>query len=717
MNRVAALAEDRRSVRTGRERLQTADFLGPRRLLAGSLLAATLMLAAACGGGGGTTAVSSSPTPEGGSDTPAVLLPPPNPESGPEAIGVFAGFTGDRGWTVTGLEGGSDGGGGIGGGADGGGGVGAGGSLGQFRNALVYATLDDGTRLGPATTDPITGLVTIRPGRTYAGSLLVELIGQGGSEYFDEAKNAWVAFPAGQKLRAHVPAIRANIGLTPFSEAAVGHADADRQLSQLPPAQRARESNERIRLLLNGQLPAVQAVADLTLLPVLINADSGKGALPDTPAGRYGAVIAAFTVAASQFNPALAAPGLSIATQLAKDLVDARLDGAGSDGGSLAPTGQQAYVPTELPGRLVASLDTVNRRFGPDVGSLPAPQTVGFGGYVAAQSAFTARLMSDGSVLVRSASGAPEAPLPVEPTIPSTALAATALFSDGQAMLVRRVDGSVQAVGTNPIDNFGSAPAAFRFGVAEPTVTTTPVAVAGPLSQPDGATEIVFGSSHLLARTIGGKALAWGSNDAYQLGLEESGSYLAPQTVPLSGEVRSVAASIDFSLALFADGRVFSWGTERQGALGRGPNVLFLALPGPVQVAGGGDLTGTVSIVASGASALAVRSDGSVWGWGLASQGLLGDEAASFRYLAAPVKSLSAVRKIVPVQGGAVALDESGAVFYWGLGADRESRVLPARLADLPPIRDLQRRDAGAVVALGFKDDVVVIGAFGTITK
>ena len=121
-------------------------------------------------------------------------------------------------------------------------------------------------------------MVTIRPGRSYAGSLVVELIGQAGTEYFDEARNAWVGFPAGQTLRAHVDAIRANIGLTPFSEAAVAHAQTDLQLSRLPPAQRARESNERIRLIVNSQLPASYAIDDLTRLPVLLNAASAKGA-------------------------------------------------------------------------------------------------------------------------------------------------------------------------------------------------------------------------------------------------------------------------------------------------------------------------------------------------------------------------------------------------------------------------------------------------------
>ncbi len=686
------------------------------RLVFGSLLLASLALASACGGGGGSTdptAVSPSPAP-GAAGTPLPLAPPANPESGPEAIGVFAGFTGDPAWSsiVTGVQG--DG--GIGAGSDGGGGVGAGGSLGQFRNALVYATLDDGTRLGPAITDPASGMVTIRPGRSYAGSVLVELVGQGGTEYFDEAKGGWIAFPAGQKLRAHVDAIRSNIGLTPLSEAAVAHADNDPQLAGLPPAERAKQANERIRVAINSQLPTSYAVDDVATLPVLLNPSSGKGALPDTAAGRYGSVIAALTFVGSQFNPPLAAPGLSIATQLARDLTDGRLDGAGPEGAALAPADQLAYESTQLPGDLVAAIDRVNTRYGVDSGNPPLPQVAEFGRYQAQRTQFTARLMSDGRVLVSSA-GAAEAPLPSDPSLPATSLPATALFSDGEAMLVRRIDGSVQAVGTNPFPR-NTEPPTFRFGVATTADAVVPVAAAAALSQANGATDVVFGAAHGLARTADGRALAWGDNGGGQLGLGDVAAQVAPQPVALPAGVRSVAASLDFSLALLADGRVFSWGSERQGALGRGANAVFGQAPDQVVAANGDALRAVVAILATNATSIALRTDGSVWGWGLATGGLLGDEQAPFRYAAAPVNGLSNIRKVVPVQGGLVALDQSGAVLYWGMsGTAGQTPALPSPLGGLPRIRDLQDRGAGNIVALGFGDEVFSIGAFGAVAQ
>ncbi len=169
-----------------------------RRNLIGPAGALALLLTAGCGGGGG------------GSNTSVAANCPP--------VGVCTGFVGDFDFERRAEgEGGSPG---IGGGADGDGGIGAGGALGQFRNALVVVTFPDGSELGRAKTDPVAGMVTIRPGRDYNGALLVEIRGQPDATYFEEGKNTYVPFGEGRVLRALVPSITKNIGITPFSEAA-----------------------------------------------------------------------------------------------------------------------------------------------------------------------------------------------------------------------------------------------------------------------------------------------------------------------------------------------------------------------------------------------------------------------------------------------------------------------------------------------------------------
>jgi hypothetical protein len=98
------------------------------------------------------------------------------------------------------------------------GGIGVGGALGQFRNATVVVSRAEGTLLGQTTTGPdgmITATLCGEP-----GPLLVEIRGGPGAEYLDEGVQAYLPFPQGAALRAYVPAVARNIGVTPFTDAA-----------------------------------------------------------------------------------------------------------------------------------------------------------------------------------------------------------------------------------------------------------------------------------------------------------------------------------------------------------------------------------------------------------------------------------------------------------------------------------------------------------------
>src|SRR5690606_31830962 len=321
--------------------------------------------------------------------------------------------------------------------------------------------------------------------------------------------------------------------------------------------------------------------------------------------------------------------------------------------------------------------------YGVDGGDPPLPSTVAFGRYVVgADIFFNARLLSDGTLLASPAgnSGAEE-PIPAAPGLPGADLPATALFSDGAALLVRRSDGRLHAIGTN---RFPNAQVAFRFGASEPAESRVLVAAADLLGAAGGTTDLRFGARHVLARTASGAALAWGDNSAMQLGVAGVAASIEPRAIVASG-VRAIAASNDFSLAHLVDGRVLSWGSDRTGGLGRGQGQVFNQGPGAVLRADGGELGDVVSIAAALSAALALRSDGTVWGWGSAGAGLLGDEAQGFRYLAAPVNGLAGIRKMVPGGLGMVALDHAGAVYQWGT-APGVNRVLPSRITGLPPI-------------------------------
>jgi hypothetical protein len=84
--------------------------------------------------------------------------------------------------------------------------------------------------------------------------------------------------------------------------------------------------------------------------------------------------------------------------------------------------------------------------------------------------------------------------------------------------------------------------------------------------------------------------------------------------------VVAIAAGFDFSLALKSDGTVWAWGLNFDGQLG---NVNLSGGPTPVQVR---DLSDVRSISAKGQFACALRNDGTLWSWGKNDFSQLGDE-------------------------------------------------------------------------------------------
>ena len=87
------------------------------------------------------------------------------------------------------------------------------------------------------------------------------------------------------------------------------------------------------------------------------------------------------------------------------------------------------------------------------------------------------------------------------------------------------------------------------------------------------------------------------------------------QVSGLSGVVVAIAAGGSHSLAVRSDGTVWAWGSNVSGQLGNGCTLgtNCNSSSTPVQVSG---LSGVVAIAGGTNHSLAVRSDGTVWGWG-----------------------------------------------------------------------------------------------------
>jgi alpha-tubulin suppressor-like RCC1 family protein len=181
------------------------------------------------------------------------------------------------------------------------------------------------------------------------------------------------------------------------------------------------------------------------------------------------------------------------------------------------------------------------------------------------------------------------------------------------------------------------------------------------------------GNNHSLAVGTSGHAWAWGNNSYGQLGNGTSTTVPVVYPVEVRREsptgpalegVVAVAGGRYHSLALTSDGSVWAWGYNSNGQLGDGSAT---TRPYAVQVVRAADsqaLDGVVAVAAGARHSIALRSDGTVWGWGYG-QGV--DGSTSSLNKAVQVSGLAGIVSIAAGLDFTVAGRVDGAVWAWGV--------------------------------------------------
>ena len=136
------------------------------------------------------------------------------------------------------------------------------------------------------------------------------------------------------------------------------------------------------------------------------------------------------------------------------------------------------------------------------------------------------------------------------------------------------------------------------------------------------AVAVSAGRAHSLVRTANGTVWSWGRGGGGQLGHGDRQDQLLPKKVEAFAGRRVVAVSAGSShnLALTADGSVWSWGVGGSGKLGHGDKQTQL-LPKKVEAFIGRRV---VAVSAGVYHSLAITADGAVWSWGEGRHGKLG---------------------------------------------------------------------------------------------
>lgn len=224
----------------------------------------------------------------------------------------------------------------------------------------------------------------------------------------------------------------------------------------------------------------------------------------------------------------------------------------------------------------------------------------------------------------------------------------------------------------------------------------------------DNIVSISQGSSHVLALANDGTVWSWGLNNYGQLGINvgsttasnanykrtyavkvqkqvsetitnEDGTETTTTHLEDLDNVKEISGGTDFSVALLNDGTVWSWGLGTSGQIGNyGASTVYI--PKQVKINSTDFLTDVEKIDAGGLQTIALKTDGTVWSWGINRYGNLGINVSSTTTSNGNYKRTYAVQVLkaagIPIEDvvdissiyeTSFAMTSTGELYGWGL--------------------------------------------------
>jgi alpha-tubulin suppressor-like RCC1 family protein len=226
---------------------------------------------------------------------------------------------------------------------------------------------------------------------------------------------------------------------------------------------------------------------------------------------------------------------------------------------------------------------------------------------------------------------------------------------------------------------------------------------------------ITNGDRHTLAIKTDGTLWGWGRGDGGQLGLGDQSSFTSPKQVGAlttwskisAGVADPLNASYSSSAAIKNDGTLWTWGVNRYGQLGLNSRSNY-SNASPNQV---GALTNWSDVDMSWHT-VAVKTDGTLWAWGVNYAGQLGTNNLSYRSSPVQIGADTNWSKISVSPVFTLAIKIDGTLWAWGqnssgqLGLGNQiSKSSPTQVGTLTNWSSISGTKSTNSFALAIKND------------